>query len=172
MLITFQPNQEEYKEFTKFALRRASGIKSKKKSFLTNFIIWFLVAIVFMFVFQALSNKNFNFDMLTAIVVLLPLLVGAGIYFYEMSKLQKNTLPKVDGFLLTESTLEIKEDGIHASNKYAKSFFKWEAIESVSQNGNVHYLFLDNVYAIIVPNSAFANANEADEFRGLIEKYV
>ena len=159
MLITFQPNQEEYKEFTKFALKRASGIKSEKKSFWVNLTIWFLLAIVFMFAFQALSTKDFNFDMPTAIVVLLPLLVGVGIYFYEMLKLQKNTLPKVDGFLLTESTLEIKEDGIHASNKYAKSFFKWEAIESVSKNGDVHYLFLDSVYAIIVPNSAFANAN-------------
>ena len=119
MLITFRIQKDEYKKFTKFALKRASGNKSEKKSFLVNFSIWFLLAIVFMFVFQAVGKKGFDFDIPTAFIVLLPILVGVGVYFSEMHKIQKNTLPKEDGFLLSESTIEIKEDGLYASKDCA-----------------------------------------------------
>lgn len=89
-----------------------------------------------------------------------------------MLKLQKNTLPKEDGFLLSESTIEIKDDGLYASKDCATSFFSWKAVESMSVNDGDYYLFLDNMYAIIIPNSAFINENQAEEFRGLIERYV
>ena len=172
MLISFRLEQEEYKNFTNFALKRASGNKSEKKSFLVNFVIWFLVAIVFMFIFQTIGKSDFNFDLSTAIIVLLPVLVGVSVYFYEMQKIQKNILPKVDGFLLSESTIEIREDGLHASKEHATSFFNWNSIESVSENNGDFYLFLDNIYAIIIPYSAFTSSRQADEFRGLIKRYV
>lgn len=172
MLVTFRIQKDEYKKFTKFALKRASGNKSEKKSFLANFVIWFLVAIIFMFIFQAVGKKDFEFDISTAFIVLLPILVGVSVYFSEMLKLQKNTLPKEDGFLLSESTIEIKDDGLYASKDCATSFFSWKAVESMSVNDGDYYLFLDNMYAIIIPNSAFINENQAEEFKGLIERYV
>ncbi len=172
MLVSFRLEQEEYKNFTKFALKQASGKKNEKKSFLVNFVIWFLVAIVFMSIFQTIGKTDFNFDLSTAIIVILPILVGIGVYFYEMQKVQKNTLPKTDGFLLSESTIELRDDGIHATKEYATSFFNWKSVESVSENNGDFYLFLDNVYAIIIPNSAFTSSKQADEFRRLIEMYV
>ncbi|MFY8273564.1 YcxB family protein [Pseudoalteromonas sp. SSDWG2] len=172
MLITFRIQKDEYKKFTKFALKRASGNKSEKKSFLASFAIWLLMAIVFMFIFLALGTKGFDFDIATAVVVLLPILVGVGVYFYEMLKIQKHALPKEDGFLLSESTVELKEDGLHASKDCATSFFSWKVVESISVNDGDYYLFIDNMYAIIIPNSAFKNENEAIEFKGLIKKYA
>lgn len=172
MLITFRIQKDEYKKFTKYALKRASGNKSEKKSFLANFVIWFLMAIIFMFIFQAVGKKGLDFDIPTALIVLLPILVGVGVYFSEMLKIQKNTLPEENGFLLSESTIEIKEDGLHTSKDCSTSFFSWKTVESMSVNDGDFYLFLDNMYAIIIPNSAFTNENQAEEFRGLIEKYV
>tara|TARA_R110002012_G_C11547354_1_gene602066 strand:- start:104 stop:622 length:519 start_codon:yes stop_codon:yes gene_type:complete len=172
MIITFQLEQKDYKKFTKFALKRACGKKNEKKSFVLNLIIWFLLAVVFMVVFQAISKKSFNFDIPTAVIVLLPFIIGAGIYLLEVLKLQKGTLPKIDGFLLSKSTIEINEDGLHASKESANSFFKWSVIESISENEGDYYLFLDNLYAIIVPGTAFTSKKQAGEFRGLIEKYV
>lgn len=119
MLITFRIQKEEYKKFTKFALKQAMGNKSEKKSFFANFVLWFLLAIVFMFIFQAVGKKGFDFDLPTASIVLLPILVGVGVYFSEMLKIQRNTLPKADGFLLSESTIEFKEDGLYASKEFA-----------------------------------------------------
>jgi hypothetical protein len=172
MLINFQLEQEEYKSFTKFALKRACENKSEKKSFLVNFVIWFLIAIVFMLAFQTIGKNNFDFDLATAAVVLLPICVGVGVYFYEMQKIQKNILPKVNGFFLSSSTVEIKEDGLHSSKEHATSFFDWKSIESISENNGDYYLFLDSMYAIIIPNSAFKNENQAKEFKVLVEKYL
>lgn len=172
MLITFQLKQEEYKKFNKFALKRLCGNKSEKKPFLRNLLIWFLLAVVFMFFFRAVGDKHFNFDISTAVIVLLPFVVGVGIYFFEMSKYQKSTLPKTDGFILSESKIEINEDGLYVSKEYSSSSFKWSAFESISENGGDYYLFLDNIYAIIVPNSAFTSEKQGIEFRGLIGQYV
>jgi hypothetical protein len=172
MITTFQLKQEEYKKFAKFALKRACGKKNEKKSFVLNLIIWFLLAIVFMFVFRAISKKSFNFDIPTAVIVLLPFIIGAGIYLLKMLKLQKGTMPKIDGFLLSKSTIEINADGLQVSKENANSFFKWSVIESIGENDGDYYLFLDNLYAIIVPGSAFTSEKQADEFRGLIDKYV
>lgn len=172
MLITFRIQQDDYKKFSKFALKRASNKTSEKKSFIASFMIWFLVTIVFMLIFQVVDKKSFDFDIPTAVIVLLPFLVGIGIYFAEILKVQRNTLPTDNGFLLSESTIEIKDDGLQVLKDCATSFFSWEAIESVSVNDGDYYLFLDNMYAIIIPNSAFSNNNQAEEFRAVIEKYV
>lgn len=172
MLITFTLELEAYKKFNKFALKQASGNKNEKKSFLVNFIVWLLVAIVFMFIFQAMGNKRFNFDYTTAFIVLLPVTVGVVIYFYEMRKLQRNVLPENDGFLFSESTVEINEEGLKATKSNAQSFFSWNSIVSVRENEGDFYLFLDNMYAIIIPSSAFSGIEQADEFRGMINKYL
>lgn len=125
-----------------------------------------------MFVFQAITNKQFSIDWVSAAIGALPLLLFIIVYALNMIKLQNLIHPKKDGILLGEKTIEISEEGINEKHSLSHSFYSWDCIESILENQGDIYLFLDKMLALIIPATAFSSEAEKAEFRGRIEKYL
>lgn len=164
---------DDYKRYCKFAIARSTPVKDEAKGlkpFLVNLIIWFVIAVVLVSVFQSKDFSLSKFHWPTALLTLLPFLVFIGVFISYLKKIEKNSKPKENGLMLGKRVIEINDSGIKDTNSFGSSLYKWQALEEVvTHEGNV-YLFLDTMLAQIIPSSAFENEAEIEEFTKNVDK--
>lgn len=108
----------------------------------------------------------------SAVIGAAPFLLLLCAYLFNVSKFKKLTIPNENGIVLGGKTLEFTPDGIKENSSLGHSFFAWTSVEEITENKGNIYIFIDKLYAVIVPASAFNAVEEAEEFKALIEKYV
>lgn len=73
-------------------------------------------------------------------------------------------IPDDDGFLFIEREYWFDDEGIHETSAQGSSLIKWSAVQFIRTDGDLLYLFLDRVYAVIIPARSFASENESQQF--------
>ncbi|MCF4009941.1 YcxB family protein [Rheinheimera sp. UJ63] len=71
-----------------------------------------------------------------------------------------------------EKKPEFGTDGITEINSLGNCFYKWESVESVEDNSGDLYIFLDKLFALIIPAASFSSDTEKAELQSIMKKYV
>ncbi len=61
-------------------------------------------------------------------------------------------------------TVEVSADGVRFTGAAGESLTPWSSIVDIAVDRNTIYFFVTSLTAYIVPRSAFASADEFDEF--------
>jgi hypothetical protein len=114
-----------FKRYSSYAAKRVCNSSSAPRSFLVNMVVWFFLAIGFMFLFQIGSVDFSKFHWPSALIVALPLLILIGYSSYNIYKFQKLSFPNSDGLMLGTKEIDFDADGIKESSKLGNSFYHW-----------------------------------------------
>ena len=120
-----------FKKYSSYAVKRVCNSPSAPRSFITNMLLWFFLAIGFMLLFQIGSVDFSKFHWPSALTVALPLLIFIGYSSYNIYKFQKLSFPNSDGLMLGTKEIEFDADGIRETSKLGNSFYHWDAVEAV-----------------------------------------
>lgn len=136
----------------------------------SSMILWFVVAIILTALFQLRGELMPFFHWPSALIASIPLLaVFLGIYLVFRSY-QKSMSPNDNGFVLGEKTIEFSDAGIKESGTYGYSFFLWDVVEDVVENQDDLYIFIDKLYAVIIPGDSFPSKSEKEGLKQAIEE--
>lgn len=173
MIKTIRVTDKDYLSFTDYAFKRLCTPQQKGGSaFIKNVIIWCVLTIAFMFIFQIDSISLSSFHWPSAAIVALPFVVFIAAYYINMRKLRQSSIPKGNGLMLGEKTVEFGADGITEINPVGRCFYKWESVDAVEENNGDLYIFLDKLLAIIIPSASFSSDIEKTELKATIKKYL
>ncbi|WP_417705667.1 YcxB family protein [Rheinheimera aquimaris] len=173
MIKTITVTKTDYLNFTNYAFKRLCTPQPKGGiGFIKNMIIWCVLTIAFMFVFQIDSISLSSFHWPSAAIAALPFVVFIVAYYINMRKLRQSSIPHENGLMLGEKTIEFATAGITEINPLGRCFYKWESVESVEDNSGDLYIFLDKLLALIIPASSFSSDIEKAELQSILKKYV
>jgi hypothetical protein len=172
MTRTINISKEDYLKYSSYALKRLWKSKNKSSGFLRNMIVWFFLAIVFMFVFQIKATTFDSFHWPSAAIAIAPFLIIIVVYYLNMRRLKMLCIPNENGLMIGEKTIEVNAEGITETNPLGNCFYRWKAIEAIEEHEGDIYIFVDNLLALILPSESFSSEEEKDQFKGLVKKYV
>ena len=174
MKLVVSVTKRDYQEYSKYTYNRMLGDnQSSAKGFIKNIILWAIIAIIVMSVFNnPLWNheliKSFHFP--TALITAAPMLIFITLMVFYIKRIQKLSIPKDDGLLLGSKEIEVDDKGITETNTFGTSYYKWSSVESVEEvNGNV-YVYFDTILGYIFPKICFKDDNERKELIETINK--
>lgn len=146
-----------YKQFSQFSVRQAITRKSKKGGFIQSFFIWLVLAVAFMYFFQA-AKKGFTSISIENIAILYtPVIAFFFTYAWKVQNLRKAMMPFEHGTILAFRELILNDSGITFKSAKITTEYQWGAIQSVTNDhGNV-YLYIDNLMAIIIDANEFTS---------------
>ncbi|WP_404408120.1 YcxB family protein [Pseudidiomarina marina] len=169
MVKTININEKDYLAYTTYAFKRLSGSQQQKgAAFIKTVAIWCILAIAFMFMFRINSISLSSFHWPSAALTTLPFMAFIIVYFVNMHKLQKSSIPNENGMILGEKTIEFKSEGIIEIGSLSKCFYKWESIGSLEENNGDIYLFVDKLIALIIPARYFSSDVEKEELKTIV----
>jgi hypothetical protein len=67
------------------------------------------------------------------------------------------------------AVVEIGPDGLRSELAGAEARYPWSAIKHIERSGGATYVFVSSVMAVIIPDRAFAGAQEREAFVAAIE---
>lgn len=169
---SFEVERDTYQNFVKFAVKRAFKAKSQLYAFITNFIAWLLITVFFMFIFQSTRSKVSIIDWSSALIGALPFCIVIGYFLHANYKVKKFSIPNSNGIILGTKTIVLNSDGLFESSSVSKCQYSWSSVEEVTESGGDYYIFLDKMYALIIPRDAFASSESIEQFKGCINEYV
>lgn len=172
MIKTITISKEDYLKYSNYAVKRLWKSNNKSSGFLKKMLVWFFIAVIFMLIFQG-KGINFNgFHWQSAAIAIAPFIIFIIVYIFNMRRFKMLCIPKENGLMLGEKTIELNADGITETNAFGQCFYRWKAIEAVEEHQGSIYIFIDNLLALILPPGSFATAEEKDEFSVAINEYV
>ena len=171
-ITSFEVESDTYQNFVKFAVKRAFSAKNQFHAFITNFIAWLLITVFFIFIFQSASSKISNIDWASAFIGALPFCIIIGYSLHANYKVKKFSIPNSNGIILGTKTIELTSDGLLEVSSVSKCQYSWASVEEIAVNNGDYYIFLDKMYALIIPRSAFASSGSIEQFKGCINEYV
>jgi len=173
MIKSIKVTKQNYLDFSSFAVKRVCKPNNKKSSgFLKNMILWFVLTVTFMFVFQIKSINFSSFHWQSSVITALPLVIFICAFFFNIHKFKKLSIPNENGLMIGDKTIEFQAEGISENHPFGSCFYKWEAVESIEENNGDIYIFFDKLLALIIPSESFSNSKEKEELQHLIQKYV
>ena len=165
--------KQDYLDYSQFAVKRLCKPKNQKSSgFLKNMIIWFVLTVSFMAVFQIKSVSFSDFHWQSALITAVPFSIFLIAFLYNINKFKKLSIPNENGVMIGDKTIELQSDGINEINHLGSCFYKWEAIEAIEEHKGDLYIFVDKLLALIIPANSFASEAEKDELKAIVQKYV
>ena len=173
MIKTVTITKQDYLGYSDFAVKRLCAPKNQKSSgFLRNMVIWFLLTVTFMAVFQIKSVSFSDFHWQSALITAIPFSIFLVAFLYNINKFKKLSTPNENGVMIGEKTIEFQSGGINETNHLGSCFYKWDAIEAIEENKGDLYIFVDKLLALIIPANSFESEAEKDELKALVQKYV
>jgi hypothetical protein len=174
MLIHVTLTQEIFFEFNYYTGWTAPWNGKKRFVYYMKAILYTLFAstLVFLFVMKA----KFSWDLLLFLLLLLLLyfavIVPAWIKhrYYTLTKKFFEDPQNANIFLPT--TIEISEKGVRSNDSISETNYGWPAFVRKASNKSADYLYLNKQLAIVIPERAFANKNEKEEFDKLLAEYL
>ncbi|MDN3640591.1 YcxB family protein [Simiduia curdlanivorans] len=165
MIREFTVSADDFRTYSRFAFLRLSNRKAKGvRSFAVNFVVWFVVAIVFFTIFQFDDFSLSKFHWPSGLAMAFPFVIFVFAYINNLKEIERKSMPNEDGLMLGKRKIEFNESGITDSNRFGVSVYKWEALQGVEQyQGNV-YLSLDTMLAQIFPASSFESSVDRESF--------
>ena len=180
MIKSINVTEKNFLDYYDFALKRlpkVNPIKAKPrvnqaKSYLKSVIVWTVLAVIIMTIFKSESVNFSSFHWQSSLVTAAPfILIIFAILFY-MNKYRLLSIPKENGLMLGSKTIEFQSDGINETNSFSHCFYKWEIVEALEENKGDIYIFLDKLFALIIPSESFSTEAEKEELKVLVRKYI
>ena len=135
-------------------------------------VVWFVVTVIFMAIFQIKSVHFASFHWQSSIVTATPLIIFIFAFLFNIKKCKRLSIPKENGLMIGIKTIEFKSEGIHEINSFGHCFYKWEVVEALEENKGDMYIFVDKLLALIIPTESFSTETEKEELKVLVQKYV
>ena len=123
-----------------------------------------------MFIFQSASSKNSNIDWASAFIGALPFCIFIGYSLHANYKVKKFSIPNSNGIILGTKTIELTSDGLFEVSSVSKCQYSWACVEEIAVNNGDYYIFLDKMYALIIPRSAFASSGSNGAIQRLYKR--
>jgi len=165
--------KQDFMDYSQFAVKRLCKPENPKSSeFIKNMLIWFVITVIFMTVFQIKSVSFSDFHWQSGLIVAVPFSIFLFAFLYNINKFKKLSIPNENGVMIGEKTIEFQTDGINETNHLGSCFYKWEAVESIEEHKGDLYIFVDKLLALIIPANSFATDAEKDELKALVQNYV
>ncbi len=166
----YRITKDDYVHFYTYVVWDAGDKKkARRKSILKQigFVLVFLAVYYFVGGFRYLNKISFIIILLMFGTSLLPLIggrTGADKQAEEIADDPENASVFVDNFLTAgDSGLEIK-------NEISETKYSWAAFIKKSETEEHYFLFLNSIYAIIIPKRVFNNKEEHAEFNKILTK--
>ena len=169
--------ENDFLNYTDYAFKRlGTGQQSKGSGFLKNMLVWcvFATAFVFFFKVSPISLPLFIscFHWPSAALAAFPFVVLIVASHINMRKFRQLSIPRDNGLMLGEKTIEFNSEGIVEISQLGNCFYKWECVEAVEENNGDLYVFLDKLLALIIPSSSFSSDAEKEKLQALIKEHI
>ena len=175
MMITYQLERNDYYKFGKFVstrvrAERAKPPKSPAKRQLFR-IIFFLLLGMSIILLRELLKDQFNFEF-HAYTFAAGLIIGIYLQIAYVIHSSKRMMPWHDGMVLSRARMIVDEAGIETQQENWDTMTRWPGVFDVKETKTHFFLMLDNCAGHTVPKSAFADANQLNEFRSLLAAHA
>lgn len=151
-------NRTDYIRFSRYCFKNQYFSKKKTSSLpFTLFILFFIVACASAFKYFQATLPIIFISFLLAVLLFIT-------FALRMVQSFNKAIPDDDGFLFLEREYQFDDEGIHETSAQGSSSTKWSAVKFIQTDGGLLYLFLDRVYAIIIPARSFISENESQQF--------
>lgn len=125
-------------------------------SFWVNLIIWMVMAIVFMVIFQ--TFRYFHWP--TAISVTTFFVLISAFFFFNVFRIRKAFEPLESGTFCGIHKFTFSDHGVASEGKGYKSHHSWEVVKRVERAPGMILIYLDKVYAYVFPESKLDSPEE------------
>lgn len=122
----------------------------------------------------------FMMNSLSAVSIAVYLALAVGLYFYLPMEFKRKVRKNVHRTICNsnnkeicgEKTLTITEDSVNLKGENEDSTYTFEAFDRVAVGARQLFLHLDDITALIVPNTAFADDAERRAFVESFEEHI
>ena len=164
--------KQNYIDYSQFAVARLCKPKNRKSSgLLKNMILWCVLTLVFLAIFQVKSISFSDFHWQSGLIAAVPFSIFLLAYLYNINTLKKLSLPNENGVIIGEKKLAFQSDGIYETHHLGTCFYKWTAVEAIEEYHGDLYIFVDKLVALIIPANSFADEQEKNELKALVKNY-
>ena len=169
MHIQITLDKEDWKSFLSHVEKElAKNTKNWTDSILFNVAIWAIIAFTIMFLIKRSGEVHWP----TASGVAALFVIFIIIFFARMVKLRNASAPSEDGIFLGEHEYIFDDDGINSKGKYYESSHKWASVMKIERANGIIIIYLDTLFAFILPEKKLDNPNKIYEFIcGKYKKY-
>lgn len=151
-------NRTDYIRFSRYCYKNHYFSKDKTSNFLLLFsVLVFVVA-------SAFSFKYFNATLPIILISFLLAILLFITFALRIVQSLNNAVPDDNGFLFTTREYYFDDEGIHETSVHGSSLIRWSAVQFIRTDGDLLYLYLDRVYAVIIPARSFASEQASQQF--------
>ncbi len=174
MKLELSISESDFLEFYRYTLKSAKSRSEKHEK--SNFAVLFLSSIAVGVVLSLVLNRfNISFQIFSPPVivsVVVIVFVFLVFLFLSLKKMQRNTMPRNEGVILGDQSLELDDKGVCLEKDGYTSFVKWEKVISLEESESSFYIFVDTIAAYIVPKRVFDSGNAQGEFCSFVKSQV
>ena len=156
MEITVQLNRDDYKEFTRYVLENK---KISRRFSLASYI--FFICFVILVNYKKISDFKYMFGQLLFIVILLTVFL---FIFFRINVFFSKYIPNKEGLSLQKKKIIIGDEALMVETDLSKTSMQWNGIQSIEENNNYIYIFIDRHMAHVIPKRFFKTSDECGEF--------
>lgn len=148
-------NRKDFVQYNKFCY-----IKKRLKSTI-KFIFILMIMVSALLNIGHLTLSNFIFTFFYFSCILIPLMV----IFYFVGFYLLRYYPSKNGSILGEKTITINDKGLTEKSNESTTQISWKGIQSIEENNQAIYIFIDNVMAFIIPKRDFESKHHENQFK-------
>ncbi|MEP6161956.1 MAG: YcxB family protein [Halieaceae bacterium] len=148
MEIQITLDKEDWKSFQGYAEKTLpKNLKSWMSSPWVNMLIWMLITIFFLSVFNQYSS--FHWPTVTAMGAFFILL--SALFFFNMFKLKKAFEPSDSGTFCGSHIFRFSEQGISSEGDGYRANHAWSIVKKIEREQGMILIFLDTAFAYVFP---------------------
>lgn len=129
-------------------------------SFWVNMLVWMVIAIIFMTIFQNFSNFHWP----TAISVAVFFVLIFAFFLFNMLKIRKAFEPLENGVFCGKHKFTFTGKGIASEGKGYEGNHSWEIVKKIERAPGMILIYLDTANAYVFPESKLDNPDELYNF--------
>ncbi len=168
--LRYKLTRDHYQSYLKLAGKRAGG-----KSFLKSFFITLPVGILsgVLLVYLQRNGLISSRDIWVFFMGLGVAVIAIGLISVIANKRMVSNIVGAHDAMIGEFTLAAYEGGgIQITGKHIQSSFDWTAFMDLTQTSDIMVLWIDKGAGTILPNSAFSDDNERQQFTDFVNERI
>jgi YcxB-like protein len=166
MNLSYSLSKDQLMAFNRFTYRRLGARRGAKvANTILSVVIWVSIAVA-TGTFTSLYKKAPALSTeLNTIAFLFALSMGgliAGIVYQQRS--QRNAVFGEGSMLRRQQSVAATSDGLDFAVPGARTHYDWSRFVEVFEDSATIYLYLDSSHGLVIPKTAFASADELQQF--------
>jgi hypothetical protein len=149
--VNIEITREDYWQLNKYGLLN----RNRRVIFL-----YLLGMPIFMFVLFLIMKLPIIYSLVTSII----LGSAVNVFSYVRMKRRVKRLPSEKSGVLGSHLIELTEEGASEKTSVNFNFYNWDGINSVEENSDYIFIFIDKLLCHIIPKRDFKSKDEAHQF--------